>query len=662
MSMTQTTSEITPSDDPHCPHCNAALPLNAQFCATCGERLNQQQTHALLQDDIDIATRYRITSLVRRRPYVSLFFAIDNQQQRQVAIRDIDMTTLNEEERTQAAQAVQDEYDLLRRESISSLMPVIDLRHFQDHLYVVAGWPNAGNDKTGRKQLHTLQDVLQSGIGLPDIALALSWVERLCAVLERLHRHKIVLCDLDPQAIVLGGNSYSSGCALMVSWLPDSFHKLFPLNTLIGSPTNFNAPEVLLGKPEQRSDLYSLGAVLYLLLTGVSPESATVRTQHHLRPPSEANSRIGGALDEFVMQALALESSERFQNAHAMAEALLPLRPAAPKRPSPPPSPQKTETRKGENTKGREQRIEEIVHIDTVIVTPLPEASSLKQPGLPLDETPTIDLIEVQRQHKAVEQKTDPRIPEPPGNNGANVAKGTIQRPTDRSRPLTETSSQSLSLRDRITGMLSAIPRPRSSTQPSQGGVNTSTTSTTSSLGNGLVKGSSAFFQRVQRMLIGEQKFTTTAAALIETPLRVQPNQPYTIRIQLMGRDEPSFASTPGTSPLLLETKKYRDGGLSALIEGELVYIEVRSALYESYTYIVQQAAVHIPADGYAADVTMPMHPLASGPGGRRERLHIFFMDEMHHPLYERPFIVELFISRLVQPGREGHNVLTIPL
>jgi hypothetical protein len=42
--------------------------------------------------------------------------------------------------------------------------------------------------------------------------------------------------------------------------------------------------------------------------------------------------------------------------------------------------------------------------------------------------------------------------------------------------------------------------------------------------------------------------------------------------------------------------------------------------------------------------------------------LHIFFMDEMRRPLYEKPFIVELFISYLVQPGREGHNVLTIPI
>jgi hypothetical protein len=90
--------------------------------------------------------------------------------------------------------------------------------------------------------------------------------------------------------------------------------------------------------------------------------------------------------------------------------------------------------------------------------------------------------------------------------------------------------------------------------------------------------------------------------------------------------------------------------------------IEVRSALYQNYAYIVQRALVTVPADGYVAEVTIPMRPLASGPSGRRDRLHIFFLNEQHQPLYDKPFVVELFISHLVQPGREGHNVLTLPI
>ncbi len=163
-----------------------------------------------------------------------------------------------------------------------------------------------------------------------------------------------------------------------------------------------------------------------------------------------------------------------------------------------------------------------------------------------------------------------------------------------------------------------------------------------------------SLLKRLQRFLLGEQQHTTTAAALIETPLRVQPNQGYTIRIHLMGREVGTAppGAKKGTQPV----------GLSAIVRNEIVHIEVRSAIFQNYAYVAQRADVQMPGEGFAAEVLIPMQTLSDGPSGRRERLHIFFMDEMKRPLYEKPFAVEVFVSRLVQSGREGHNVLTIPL
>jgi len=150
----------------------------------------------------------------------------------------------------------------------------------------------------------------------------------------------------------------------------------------------------------------------------------------------------------------------------------------------------------------------------------------------------------------------------------------------------------------------------------------------------------------LRHFILGQQQHNTSAAALIETPLRIQPNQNYTIRIQIMGRD----------------TAREKGVGLSGITQDEYVHIEVRSALYHKYAYIVQQADIRLPGQGFAAAVTIPMKPLSDGPSGRRERLHVYFMDEQRNPLYEKPFAIEIFISPLVQPGREGHNVLPIPL
>ena len=93
-----------------------------------------------------------------------------------------------------------------------------------------------------------------------------------------------------------------------------------------------------------------------------------------------------------------------------------------------------------------------------------------------------------------------------------------------------------------------------------------------------------------------------------------------------------------------------------------MVQIEVRSVLQQGYTYILQHATVTVPASGYAAEVTIPMQQQPLSTTGRRDRLHIFFLDEHRQPIYEKPFVVELFISPLVQFGREGHQVLTIPI
>ena len=232
--------------------------------------------------------------------------------------------------------------------------------------------------------------------------------------------------------------------------------------------------------------------------------------------------------------------------------------------------------------------------------------------------------------------------------------------PDSTSKEASTRSSFAQDFKKRVTGILPAVRIAASSKGPAKvvtKPVPTPTPVTFEPRSTASSDKDSSLLKQLKRLILGEQKHGTAAAAIIETPLRVQPNQSYTIRIQLMGRNEPGLQG----DAIQHEAKKGAHG-LRSLTEGDLVYIEVRSALYQSYAFIVQQAAVYIPAQGYAAEITIPMQPLSSGPSGRRDRLHIFFMDELRRPLYEKPFVVELFISHLVQPGREGHNVLTIPL
>jgi serine/threonine protein kinase len=808
MSATQAPIDHTHSNILRCTRCNAVLPLHATFCSQCGERVRSAGQTASSPAHADISERYRITSLVRRRPCTQLLFALDNQLQRSVAIHAIQIGGFANEERAHIIEELQNVYDLLRRQHIPSTMTPVELRYVQDNLYIVDTWPFSNNTQeqaslpTRHHQLSTLQALLQSGVGLPDPQVALTWIYRISRALEQLHKHEVILGDIDPDTILLDEPTYEGEPTLMVTWLPDLLHEQLARSSIHTNTEYFCAPETLLGDIEPRSDIYSLGAILYLLLTGTVPKDATERAQYPLDSVREINPRITTAIDTLVMRALSREKTERFQSASAFSEALLQVR-SKPhssrhlhKDPTLPNQPRSVPDSKGEMNISSSQvdnnldtTTNSVSEPDDVTVSIVPLQAQMARRYLSRIKTSKLETQEKQRAEEYVEEgltkktgSTEDKVvgPQTKKNTGNTATEERSQRKrTDKSalsiknikdpldiakkngtptivestlapinervdvtpRPAILTGNEERlvtvlgevdPLQQNAYDHLATIPATKldkngnghslktdgkdtvsvlysgaetvtppththnteateqeivddtsSAQQPAADNISDETApytdaphkdpikarlmdlfvdsvstiprliqprgtrSDASTPGQTAIEQMQSIVERVQRFVVGEPQHNATVAALIETPLRVQPNQSYSIRINVMGRDKPGNNNA---------------AGLSGLVKGETVYIEVRSALYQNYAYIVQQAEIQLPSEGYVAEVTMPMQPLNSGPGGRRERLHIFFMDDNNSPLYEKPFVIELFISPLVQSGREGHNVLPIPL
>src|ERR1700694_116969 len=114
MSIVQTMTDDILSDYDTCPGCGAALPHGAVFCASCGERLDREKgLTSLLQDEQEISASYRIISLIRRRPSINLCLALDIQPAahgRVVAMRDIDLSSLDEQARLSVMAQARQEY------------------------------------------------------------------------------------------------------------------------------------------------------------------------------------------------------------------------------------------------------------------------------------------------------------------------------------------------------------------------------------------------------------------------------------------------------------------------------------------------------------------------------------------------------------------------
>jgi eukaryotic-like serine/threonine-protein kinase len=103
---------------------------------------------------------------------------------------------------------------------------------------------------------------------------------------------------------------------------------------VIGSP-KYMAPEQILGKQvDPRSDVYSLGVILYEMFTGVPPytrgDHMSVMYQHvqgKARPPAELNPALPPALADLVMRAMSVDKSRRFQTMDEIRGALAELLP-----------------------------------------------------------------------------------------------------------------------------------------------------------------------------------------------------------------------------------------------------------------------------------------------------------------------------------------------
>ena len=107
MSALQTPADYSQPDTTHCKRCGSLLPAHATFCGTCGERVVEETKET--PDTNDVADRYHVMSLVRRRAYAQLFLAMDKLQQRPAVICDIDISSLDDNKRAEAIKAAQHE-------------------------------------------------------------------------------------------------------------------------------------------------------------------------------------------------------------------------------------------------------------------------------------------------------------------------------------------------------------------------------------------------------------------------------------------------------------------------------------------------------------------------------------------------------------------------
>jgi len=172
----------------------------------------------------------------------------------------------------------------------------------------------------------SLADLLAAHTPVPPARIA-SIGAQIADALAYAHSQGVVHRDVKPANIILVRDRVPKLTDFGVARLPSAASTL--AGTLIGSP-KYMSPEQVSAQPvDGRSDVFSLGVVLYELLTGEAAFEADSlhavmhRVVTHAPPsPATVNPRVPAALDRIVSRAIAKRPEDRYPTARALASDL----------------------------------------------------------------------------------------------------------------------------------------------------------------------------------------------------------------------------------------------------------------------------------------------------------------------------------------------------
>lgn len=319
--------------------------------------------------------RYRLLHLLYSRPRIHLYLARrlpirqTEKEQPLVIIREILLTGLAPSVRQNVVRSAFEEF------AAPQLFGSAHLPGVGDHLYLEEGrhylvmqprQARGGAPATAQP----LSECLSGAMSL-DLTTALHLGIRLCQTVARLHRLKLYIGELTPSLILIDPHDDALWAPLILAAWPPASHfwpgqskqiarqvidQIFPSFTPDQAMKEqdshpFAAPELFAGQRDSCSDVYALGAMLYLLCTGSVPASAAQRLRSEqarlatrnerqttrqarrsqlqatyqdptLISPRQLNEQISPLLEQIFLRALALRPEQRFASVRDLAEAL----------------------------------------------------------------------------------------------------------------------------------------------------------------------------------------------------------------------------------------------------------------------------------------------------------------------------------------------------
>jgi hypothetical protein len=243
-----------------------------------------------IEPGVLLKNRYRLEAQVGRGGMGRVFRAIDTQYNEVVAVKVLSSELSLEPEMVERFRR---EGEALRQLRHPNIVNFVDMFVHGDHHIIVAEFISGGS----------LLDLIRKG------ALPLERVRHIaidiCDALTRAHRLNIIHRDIKPANILIGKDGSAKLTDFGIARLINENTHLTRTGTLIGTP-QYIAPEVWMSQPvDGQADIWSLGVVLYELLTGSVPfegDSLITLMNNILKAPIPELGRLRPETPDWMVQ------------------------------------------------------------------------------------------------------------------------------------------------------------------------------------------------------------------------------------------------------------------------------------------------------------------------------------------------------------------------
>jgi len=258
--------------------------------------------------------RYQLTEFIGHGGMALVYKALDQRTHHDVAIKILKPEYINDQE---FLRRFEREAQAASKVSHHNIVNLLDVGTQDNYRYLVLEYV----------QGRTLKDIIDEKGALPAVT-AVQIAIRILSALQHMHKNGIIHRDIKPQNILIHAEGHVKVSDFGIARLAGS-GTISKTDMVMGSVHYFSPEQAQGQEVTEASDIYSVGVVLYEMLTGSVPfdgeTPVAIAMQHIKIPPRNVNivnPSVPPALDAVVQKAMAKDPSERYQQAEDMARDL----------------------------------------------------------------------------------------------------------------------------------------------------------------------------------------------------------------------------------------------------------------------------------------------------------------------------------------------------